>query len=522
MNDVLDRDIRAALADLLDTAPEVPPRPPLADPDRLGGAAAPDRRPVIAAAAVLVLVGVFGLVQVSRPEDPPRSGTLPAPTVAPTSAPGPVSTAPAPVVTTVPEADLAASPSTVPVPDPDDPPGVFLPTSIPDGYVIGSIDVVAAPTGESSASANSRHFVRTEAGRPVASITVSVVPALSPTTDPPPSGRPTVHGQVATSFDSGEGWVVSWVEAGLYASVKAIGPDEGTVLAIAESTVVTGGQAPSIALPEPPAGFERSMTDAAPSTNHVTSLLQLLPQPAVPGVFVDVNAYPNVDLVTIDGLEVQYAALEGTTERVVVGGQEALLHTSPADRFGTMAFVTWIEEASIVSVQGRVPRDELLSLAETVVPNALQTAQALRTAADDTLLDLDVLDRSVLPSGIEVVVVTDGNGATGICAFTDSPDSATCERYRTEGSLAGERQDIAVAALVIDGEPIGIGWALGEHSPRSYQEAESTVPLADVAVTDVGTFLAVPIDTPDGVTFVFDAPAGTIYNLTEGPDSLLD
>lgn len=521
MNDVLDRDIRAALADLLDTAPNVPARPTITDREPAAGTGAPDRRPLIAAAAVLVLIGVFGLVQVARPDDPPQPGTVSTPTVAPTVGPAPVSTAPTPVATTVPGIEETASPSTVPVPDPDDPPGVFLPTSIPDGYVIGFVDVIAGPTGENSASANSRHFVRTEAGRPVASITVSVVPALSPTTDPPPSGGPTVHGQVATSFDSGEGRVVYWLEAGLYASVKAIGLDEGAVLAIAESTVVTGGQAPSIDLPEPPAGFEERVADG-PTIDTVSSMLQLLPQPAVPGVFVDVSAYPNIDRFTIDLLEVQYTTLEGTTERVVVRGQEALLHTSPTDGLGTMAFVTWIEDTSIVSVQGRVPRDELLPLAETVAPDSLQRAKALHTAADDSLLALDELDRAVLPSGIEVVVLTDGNGATGICAFTDSPDSATCERYQTEGSLAGERQDVATATLVIDGEPLGIGWALGEHSPRSYQDAESTVPLADVAVTDVGTFLAVPIDTPDGVTFVFDAPAGTIYNLIAGPESLID
>lgn len=521
MNDVLDRDIRAALADLLDTAPAVPTRPPLVDLDRRLGVVAPDRRPLLAVAAVLVLIGVFGLAQVTRPDDPPQSGTVPAPTGTPTSTPAPVSTAPAPVVTTAPEVDPASSPSTVPVPDPDDPPGVFLPASIPDGYVIGFVDVIAGPTEGNSAPANSRHFVRAEAGRPVASITVSVVPALSPTTDPPPSGGPTVHGQVATSFDSGEGRVVYWVEAGLYASVKAIGLDEGAVLAIAESTVVTSGQAPSIDLPEPPAGFEERVADG-PTIDTVSSMLQLLPQPAVPGVFVDVSAYPNIDRFTIDLLEVQYTTLEGTTERVVVRGQEALLHTSPTDGLGTMAFVTWIENTSIVSVRGRIPHADLLALAETVAPDSLPRALALRTAADDSLLALDELDRAVLPSGIEVVVLTDGNGATGICAFTATPDRATCERYLTEGSLAGERQDVATATLVIDGEPLGIGWALGEHSPRSYQDAESTVPLADVAVTDVGTFLAVPIDTPDGVTFVFDAPAGTVYNLIAGPGSLLD
>jgi hypothetical protein len=459
-------------------------------------------RMVGVAAALVVVVGLIGIVTLSDRDRPPTTGISPATTrsevVESTTAPGPAEpTAPS-------DPTLA---STIPLPDPANPPGVYLPTAQLPGFTLADISVGRAqlrPIGR-----NALRYVRH--GADGVSVVAMITLTGSRTTAVDSFGGKTpplvVHGQPAHIFDSGEGVVSSWQENGVDASVRGWGVAWNDVASLAEQTVVDPATF-TVALPaQALEGFELSIGDTYPPADAVGTDLYFVADDPQPGAFVSVTNAANDDLMTLDSIEVGFRVAGWTIDRAVVHQLQAIVATSIAGEFSPIIMVSWIEDGYQMSVGGRAGKDDLIAFAEAVAPATLEQARQLRAALDTSRFALPEVDRATLPNGFDVSIRTNGTGANVICLHAPIQ---RCQLLVSEGSLVGDVQHTATGTFWINETPWFIGWASGTHSPHLVVDGVPGDLIANVTQGGDGTFFAVPGgDTSTQV--VFDAGDSTMY-----------
>ena len=400
--------------------------------------------------------------------------------------------------------------TTVPLPDPENPPGIYLPTAPLPGFSLAGITIDRGRRAANQPN-TSRYVRRAVNGVDVAAmITLTAAPSVTGGSEPSDERTPPllVHGQPAHIGDTGEGIVASWDENGVAASVRGWGLSSDDVVSLAEQTLVDSST-DAITLPaEALQGYEPSIGDTYPPADAVTTNLHYLADDHRPGAFVDVANYSSDDLTTLDSVEVISRMAFNTIDRTVVHNLPAIVATSPAGQFGSLISVSWIEDGYQFVVGGRADKADLIAFANHLALASLEQARQLRASLDTTLFALTELDRATLPNGFDVSIRTAGTGTDVICLH--SPIQR-CQLVSSEASLGGETQHEITDTFWINGTAWFIGWAEGKHSPQPIVHNEPADPaMLSVTQGATGTFIALPL-TDEFTQIKFDAGDQTLY-----------
>lgn len=494
--DVLERQLGPGLRRTLDA---------VIDPDRgahrSGGVpgrrdARPRRRIVGVVTAAALAAGIAGTTIVLANRSP--DGSSPAET--PDSQPAPLDTlAGGPAPGTAADDDALPPASTS-----DEVAGIYLPALPIDGFTLSDISVERPAAAQAGRTID--RYLRTAAGGATAMLVVSAQPASQETIDDD-SGSITVHGVPAHIYDSGAGVVVQWTQAGTTISLRGIGIGWNEMAAYAEASALAADGSVSVAALETD-GFTLESSATPPPENAATTLVELLPDDNTAGLFVSVALRPNDELLTIDTVEAeQQANPTMQAERITVNGTPALLQTSAADQLGTMTAVRWFRDGTHISITSRLPREEILAIAESISPATLADAQVLADGVQARLSAIPEIDRATLPNGFEVSIHTTGTGANAICMHHPVNH---CEPVTSESSLLGEQQSQAVVPIVVDDITWQVGWAEGVHQPVWADGVHDAGPLTDSAQGAAGTFVAFT-STSESAGVRFDAGEDPIY-----------
>lgn len=502
----LEHPLHDALAAIMDTAP--PTRTAPTDPNLLDRYQPADNRPrllVGSAAAVVLLVGVGGLIVMRQSDDPAVSDSSPDP-----SAPSaPVSTASTPIeptTTAAPDDPLAAST------------GFMLPTYVPEGYEITNL--AAYPATSNTEPDIGRWLSADTNGDATAQFSVSVQPAASQL-DPELRPNATIHGQPAMSFDSGEGIVVIWVEDDSIVWARGRNLSVDQTLAAAEALVVDAA-GPTVDLPDGALpGFVRADPNPVVLDNMVATNLGLTRTDGVPGGFISAGSMPNTSGDTLDTMQ----ATGDGYERQVIGGIERLVRIQTPDSLGPFTNVEWIEDDSIVTVTGRAPSEEVIAVAEGISAVSSDEFATAGASITTSAAALDVLDQTTFADGVAVSVRsltpgTSGSGAIAVCV--DEPIQR-CRFSFSEASLGGAYQNSVLAAFDINGETVLIAWEdsaeaqrLGDPTlspsgimtdPSQTQPAASTARIDQQVTTAAGRFTRINVpagEQPPQINYTTD------------------
>lgn len=331
---------------------------------------------------------------------------------------------------------------------------------------------------------------------------------------------------------------------------------------VASATTATGLVAPDLAgifLPELPIDGYR--LDHVMAVREEMPVLQAPPGDdaavTAPGDATVEGVRTSVSLVAIDGAPGQLILFDtfaapawltvedllaevdtggwGRAELVALGNAQAILHTAPADRFGTMVSITWLLDGNRLMLSTRLPADDALAVAESVHEVSLAEAVAVRAGLDEQFLAMDELDLALLPNGFEVSVRADANSADAAAVCLHAP-IVRCQSVSSESSLGGEPALAFAATFLVEGQHWIVGWhADGEYQPVVVEFADQDdastatngsgpgeqITFADnIAQGQFGTFVAVEETTP-GLYLKFDASDIVMYAGGIAPNDLL-
>ena len=460
-------------------------------------------RIVAVAAAVVLVVGLVAIVTLSDRDRSPTIGVSPDTTQSDvtesTSVPGSIGLT-SPQVSTV--------STTVPLADPANPPGVYLPMAQLPGFTLADISV-GRPQQRPVERKALRYVRRSADGLSVAAmITLTATPSTTVDSFKGKTPPLVVHGQPAHIFDSGEGIVSSWQENGVDASVRGWGVSWDGVAALAEQSVVDPSTFAVTLPPQALDGFELSIGDTYPPVDAVTTDLHFVADDPRPGAFVDVTNWANDDLMTLDSVEVNFRIGRWTIDRAVVHKLQAIVATSAAGEFGPLIAVSWFEDGYQFTVTGRADKDSLIAFADALAPATLDQARQLRDSLDKSRLALPEVDRATLPNGFDVSIRTTGSGANVICLHAPIQ---RCELRVSESSLVGDYQHEATGTFWIDDAAWFIGWADGANSPHLFADGVAGDAIANVSQGRAGTFFALQV-TDASTEVVFDPAATSVYS----------
>lgn len=400
--------------------------------------------------------------------------------------------------------------STVPLPDPENPPGIYLPTAPLPGFSLAGITVDRGPRAANQP--NTERYVRRAVNGVDVAVMITLTGAPSVTGGNERSDGKTppllVHGQPAHIGDTGEGIVASWNESGVAVSVRGWGLSSDDVASLAEQTIVDPST-DAVTLPSDALqGYEPSIGDTYPPADAVTANLHYLADDHRPGAFVDFANYANDDLMTLDAVEVNSRLALNTIDRSVVHNLPAIVATSSPGQFGPLVSVSWIEDGYQFVVTGRADKADLIGFANSFALANLDQARRLRASLDTTLFALAELDRATLSNGFDISIRTAGTGADVICMH--SPIQR-CQLLSSETSLGGETQHVITDTFWINGTAWFLGWAEGTHSPQPIVGNEPADPsILSIAQGARGTFVALPL-TDEFTQIKFDASDEVLY-----------
>jgi hypothetical protein len=496
MKQVLDDDIVTALGQILDGAPvptarPMPPRP-------LGGAAVPeyaidlaDRRLVsqhrlvfIAAASILLALG--GLAVLKR--GPSTVGVGPAASsssVVESSS----STAPSTETTAVPAAPLSSYT------------GWYMPTFIPDGYEISTVEAYRPPTTPTTVPTERvREWARLNAsGAVAATVNVSVSPVQPPDPLKPVPVNTRVRGNPALSFDSGEGIVVSWQEAGWQLAVRGIALSEQDLQALADASTLDAATGTLTLTAN--SGFAPVDVPEATSGKVVGVGIGLLRSDGAPGGIISFSSSPNGEGETLEGMKFRLVQTQKTSSEIRrIGDSDRLVQTRESAEFGSFVDVTWIENGMLMAVGGRAGPGEVLKMAESV--HAVDPQQLIEEGRriTDRLLARKTLESVSLADGTVLSVKTQSNGPVALCV--ESP-IVVCRWQIGDGSLSGNRLDAVFDSFDVAGRTLLFGWheAAGQPTldmshaiaPPGGAAPTSTATFAEIKQTALGHFIEVVV-----------------------------
>lgn len=441
-NHEFDGPIHDALAAIMDTAPIARSEP--TDPNLLAlreTGSDHSRLLVRCAVATMLLIGAGGLIVANRLDDTAVSEPSPDPS-------GQVD--PAPRTSVAPEPTAPSEP----VDALSNATGFLVPTYVPVGYELTNL---AARPATSNADPPLGRWLRTDAdGNVTAQFSVSVRPATSEP-DLDLRANVTVQGMPAMSFDSGEGIVVTWIDAESIVSVTGVNLSADETLTAAEAVDIDdSGTSVSLldgALP----GFARHETNPVAIDNVVGTNLGLTRTDGQPGGFISASSFPNYHGDTLDAMQ----ARGDGYERRVIGGIERIVRIQAPDSYGPFTNVEWIEGDLIITVTGRASSEEVIAVAEGIELVASDEFAAAGESISSSAAALDVLDQVAFDDGISASVrsLTRGERDSGAIAICIDEPIQRCRYSFSESSLAGAYQSSLVAAFDINGQTVVIVWA---------------------------------------------------------------
>ena len=363
---------------------------------------------------------------------------------------------------------------------------ILLPGAAPSGFSLVDLTVNRGSPRPDPFVASAR-FVRRDAhGTIVGQASMTLAPASAEQGGVKRNLR--VHGLPASRWDSGEGIVVSWTEAGFDVGVRGIGLTEQETLDVAEASDIDGAL-PSIGLTDPPlldlepAPVGESARDGTPSVT-----VEYLADHRIPGVFVSFSSGPS-DGQTIESVAATMRARpELTVVDVTVDGAPAVLTTSRPESLGRMGTLTWFRDGVGLHLVGPSEEVDLLALASSVAPSTVGEARTLYTRVQQARRSLPEIGRATLPNGLVASIHASSKSADVVCL---QAPIQRCDLIQSESSLIGEAQSVLIGSFQIDEATWWVGWAAGAHQPVVVKAGTDSGPLADTVTTEAGTFFAV-------------------------------
>jgi hypothetical protein len=515
MNHLLDDDIVSALGAILDTAPAPPTvRPPMPDAASVAdtfvmaraepGRRRPGRSALLVAASLVMLVG--GLAMLHRRSPIIVAGqqsTSSAPTVDSSIEPSPVTTS----ATTTTTVNLSNHT------------GWYLPTFIPAGYEITSIDAAYS----TSTFPVPQRWLRTDAsGKVSASLTVATYPPSPPDPLKPETYNATVRGHQAFAGHTGEGFVVAWEEAGRVVSIRGVSMSSNETLAIAEAVTIESSTGTVVL------GVNSNFVsvEAAPSVpNAVTLNIGLLRSDGATGGFASFSTSPTNG----ETLQTVKQRLDITSGRTVpierIGAFDRLVDRHPADALGPFTDITWIQDGLMMEAVGRASADEVVRMAESVqvVDSARLVDEGRRIT--ERLKSLATFEQVTLADGVVVSVKARSGNPVGLCV--ESP-VAVCRWHVSEASLVGERQVGIFDTFDVAGRLLLLGWHQGSDTPTLQPVTEpdgsirySPVALSEVKQMNLGHFIEAVVPAGVPVPLVAYGPSSSYGVGTRSDTTLL-
>lgn len=493
-NAELDRPIHDALSAIMDSAPAARTAP--TDPSLLDHSGVGTSRPrlLVGSAAAVLLVGVGGLIVMTQQDNTGVSDSLPE-----ASAPA----APVPAASTPTEQTTLPAAAVDPLATAT---GFILPTYIPDGYEITNL---AAYPATANAEPDLGRWLSIDAtGDVTAQFSVSTRPSASEP-DLEIEQNTTIHGLPAMTFDSGEGIVVTWIEGDSIVSARGRNLSTDETLAAAEALVIDdANQSVDLtdgALP----GFDRIDPTTVAIDNAVATNLGLTRTDGTPGGFISAASMPNTAGDTLDTMQ----ARGDGYERQIIGDIERLVRIQAPDSLGPFTNVEWIEGDTIITVTGRAPSNEVISVAQGMSPTSSDQFATAGASITNIAATLDVLDQTTFDDDIIVSVrsLTPGDTGSGAIAICVDAPTQQCRFSFSETSIGGAYQNSLIAAFDINGQTIAVAWQdtaeaerLGNPTlsasglvtdPSQPNPATSTAEIDQTATTDAGRFTKINVPT---------------------------
>jgi hypothetical protein len=389
---------------------------------------------------------------------------------------------------------------------PIDLPGVFLPTQDLPGFTLTEISATRRPP------IPNRHAVRYIRQAANGDVDAMIELTNYAATDfEARSGEKSiiVHGQQALGFDSGEGVVVAWEEAGVAAAIRTWGLSRDDTAALADRSVVDSATG-SLGIDGLGGdGFDVSMSDQFSPSDAVIVQMLYSADDRRPGGLVDFTTSPNHDAASLQVFEAMARMAGQTVERTTLADHPAIITTTNTDPLAPIVSVLWIRDEFVLVVSGHAAADELTAFAASVEPATLSDARARRDTLDAAMRMLPAVDAGTLPNGFRVTIRRTGTQANVVCL--DDPIDV-CEPVIDEHSLAPETQDEVTATIHVDGTTWIVGWAHGTHEPVGVRRgSDDAAPIADTAQGDSGTFVAIAL-TSGSNQLKFDPDSPTTHD----------
>ena len=393
--------------------------------------------------------------------------------------------------------------------------GWYFPSFLPNGYE--PYEIVSSPT--TAPDPTTRRWTRIDAtGKTTGTLTITTQAIPPEDSRKPTQTNATIHGIAALTFDSGEGIVVTWPEAGLQLHLRAEQFTTDQALAIAQATTVdaTG----TVAL----TGADGLVPVDAGAVNvqSVTLTISLVRADGAPSLLF-VTSTANIGGDTLDTIRHRIDQGSRTTTPVErIGGIDRLVQRIPPDANGPLTHVTWLQDGMVFDVIGRTAPDDVVRMAGSIEPVDPQHILDEGNAITTRLHAKATLDQATLTDGTVVTVKTLGQGPVGICVETPEP---IC-RWDPGAILAG-RHDAAFAVFTLPDHSLLLAWYNTDARPvlidngtiGSRQPATAAETPTEVQATGSGHIIEVVVQPNQPTPAVRLGPA--MYNSAQHPTELL-
>jgi len=467
--------IRAAVIEIVEQAPLAPsvselaqrPDVPIVQPRRL-------LLPMLAFVAVAVTaIVVWAERGPERHVAPAATTTADFTTVATTSAS--TSTSTSPPTSTSPTIDVGLAATS----------GWFLPADLPVGYEITNL------TGWINSDAALQVWTRVVGGS-MQAVELRVNKHPDSKADQQPNAS--VHGLPALSYDGGDGQRVRWTESGLTMELRSAQLNEADLLAVSAHVAVDPATGTAtIPVGSEPDGFRPSTDTKAPlGTVH----MGIVVRGPTAGLTLTVDVKANRTGLSLD----EYLATlssetpGATSKRVAIGGIERAMIENKPDSLGTFRSIIWVQQDSILQVDGRASLADLEAFVAGLHPVPVDDVKAAGTSITDRTLALPTVDQATFAGGITVSVHKPANGGGAICVTAPIQH---CLRTSNLDAELGSSNQVIGAVFDIASSRYEVAWHAGGQEP-------TTAHTAAKIATSTGVFVLVALaanETPATISF---------------------
>jgi hypothetical protein len=479
--------IRAAVIEIVEQAPLAPsvselaqkPDVSIVQPRRL-------LLPMLAFVAVAVTAIVVWAERGPEPHVAPAATTTADLTTVATTA---ASTSTSPPTSTSPTIDLGLAATS----------GWFLPADLPAGYELANL------TGWINSESALQVWTRVVAGSMQA---VELRVNKQPDSTADQQTNASVHGLPALSYDGGDGQRVRWAESGLTMELRSAQLSGADLLAVAAHVIVDPATGTAtIPAGSEPDGFRPSTDTKAPlGTVHMGIVVR---GPKV-GLTLTVDVKANRTGLSLD----EYLATlssetpGATSKRVEIGGIERAVIVSKPDSLGTFRSIIWVQQDSILQVDGRASLADMEAFVAGLHPVRVDDVEAAGASINDRTLALPTVDQATFDGGITVSVRKPANGGGAICV---TAPIQRCLRTSNLDAELGSSNQVIGAVFDIAGSRYEVAWHAGGQEP-------TTAHTAAKVATSTGVFVLVALaadEAPATISFgnagfQVGTPSGTV------------